>query len=241
MANLKNTIIDSRLKLPAGSEAQRPSSPLSGQLRFNTDYSTIEIYTGSEWLLIGIDRGDIQQYPVLDTSTFAGTSGNTYWIQPPGASSPFQAVYSGGNYRDTDYGYWLWWQNAYRSSPSVNFYNQNLEFNVLLVEQEDSDNYQNIGYNSRRTFNFTTNDKIQGDFGTRSSGYYVMFGDRGGHGIYNTGQNRCSWSNSSGAIGAGYDGGTCGSFPNDLVMGTGTSGPTYDNRNGTWNFWFTWL
>jgi hypothetical protein len=61
-------------------------------------------------------------------------------------------------------------------------------------------------------------------------------------GIYNTGQTPCFWATASGAIGAGYDGGSCGSFPNGLLWGTGNGiNAVYDNRSGTWSIWGRWL
>ena len=71
-----------------------------------------------------------------------------------------------------------------------------------------------------------------------SSPTRLILGGAGGHGLYNTGQSQCNWGNSTGAIGAGYD--PCGTFPNDLVWGTGTASPFYDNRSGTWSHWITW-
>lgn len=37
------------IKLPAGTTAQRPISPLAGQIRFNTDLSDMEYYDGTYW------------------------------------------------------------------------------------------------------------------------------------------------------------------------------------------------
>ena len=61
MANLQDTTIDDDgfLKLPAGSDAQRPGSPVSGDFRFNTDLGGIEYYTGTEWLAMGLGNADI--------------------------------------------------------------------------------------------------------------------------------------------------------------------------------------
>lgn len=49
MANLKKTIIDDNgfLKLPVGTSAQRPGSPQTGMIRWNSDNTAIEIYDGS--------------------------------------------------------------------------------------------------------------------------------------------------------------------------------------------------
>jgi len=54
MATLKNTTIDDTgfLRLPVGTTAQRPGSPATGQLRYNTDENAIELYNGSDWILV---------------------------------------------------------------------------------------------------------------------------------------------------------------------------------------------
>lgn len=52
MATLKNVIIDDSgfIKLPVGNRtAQRPSSPQTGSMRFNADYSNPEVYTSTTW------------------------------------------------------------------------------------------------------------------------------------------------------------------------------------------------
>ena len=53
MANLKNTVFSgSQFRLPAGTNADRPTSPEARELRFNTETHTLEQYrpdTG-EWL-----------------------------------------------------------------------------------------------------------------------------------------------------------------------------------------------
>ena len=72
-----------------------------------------------------------------------------------------------------------------------------------------------------------------------SPGYKVFFGYSGGHGIYNSSQETCNWGNSTGAIGAGYDG-SCGTFPNDLRWGTGNATAYYNIIQGTWEIWIRW-
>lgn len=52
MATLNNLQVDSTgaLRLPVGTTAQRPSSPVSGMMRFNSDIGKIEIYNGIVWV-----------------------------------------------------------------------------------------------------------------------------------------------------------------------------------------------
>lgn len=51
MATLKNTTIDGTdsLILPVGTTAQRPSSPETGMIRFNSDLGYPELYDGVTW------------------------------------------------------------------------------------------------------------------------------------------------------------------------------------------------
>jgi len=51
MADFNNTRINSTgfIKIPAGSESQRPASPAAGMIRLNTDENKVELYNGVEW------------------------------------------------------------------------------------------------------------------------------------------------------------------------------------------------
>jgi len=55
MATLKNTTFDSTgsIKIPVGTDAQRPGSPVTGMIRYNSDQGYIEIYNGTAWAAIG--------------------------------------------------------------------------------------------------------------------------------------------------------------------------------------------
>lgn len=51
MAQLRNTTIDdtTSLRLPVGTTAQRPASPLAGMIRYNTTLQQTEYYNGTNW------------------------------------------------------------------------------------------------------------------------------------------------------------------------------------------------
>lgn len=53
MATLKNSSINDSgfLKIPAGTTSQRPSNPLIGDFRYNTDETAFEVYNGTEWIV----------------------------------------------------------------------------------------------------------------------------------------------------------------------------------------------
>lgn len=43
----------SAVKIPVGTTAQRPATPVQGQLRYNTELDTAEVYSGTEWKAAG--------------------------------------------------------------------------------------------------------------------------------------------------------------------------------------------
>lgn len=59
IANISDAVISGNasftgvLSVPTGNTAQRPTSPEVGQLRFNTETSTTEMYDGSEFASVG--------------------------------------------------------------------------------------------------------------------------------------------------------------------------------------------
>jgi len=89
MATLKNTTINDTgfLQLPTGTTAQRPVSPLSGMVRFNTTTTAAEMYDGTTWvtissagpvttnLILHLDAGNASSYPGSGT-VWSDLSGN---------------------------------------------------------------------------------------------------------------------------------------------------------------------
>lgn len=81
--------------LPRGTSAQRPSSPVSGMVRYNTDLSFSEFYDGSAWRQVATglfsDLGLSASTPAVSGVQLKKfrpnyASGN-YHIQPPGQST----------------------------------------------------------------------------------------------------------------------------------------------------------
>lgn len=80
MATLKNTTINDTgfITLPSGTTAQRPSSPLSGYIRYNSTFGEVEVYNGTSWysrtapvqngLLAYLDAGNTNSYPGTGTT-----------------------------------------------------------------------------------------------------------------------------------------------------------------------------
>ena len=164
-----------------------------------------------------------------------------YYFKNGTMSIPYQLEYIPYYYEGRPW--CLVFRSAYRKTASVNRLDLNIPMAGFLV-QKDSENVRAAVYWAQST-PITYNTVSGSGNNTADSGYSprrVILGGAGGHGIFRTDQSQCSWGNSSGAVGAGYDGSTCGGFPNDLVWGIGDTGgsATYNNRNGSWSHWVTW-
>ena len=105
---------------------------------------------------------------------------------------------------------------------------RSIPFKGFNLQLSGSDTYSYFSsyqaYNNRSGSATTT--------GGNKAGFYVYIGNAGGHGFYNTGQGVCSWNNSSGGFGAGFDGNSCGSYLTSLRMGTGTGSSHYSQTTG---------
>jgi hypothetical protein len=61
--------------LPTGTTAQRPSSPVAGMVRYNTNSNLPEYYNGSSWVNFGYvfyDRRDTWQKTIVTNVTYSG-------------------------------------------------------------------------------------------------------------------------------------------------------------------------
>jgi hypothetical protein len=124
-----------------------------------------------------------------------------------------------------------------RGTATANSVGDSIDFKGYLIQRPNGtleysyfSTYQLA--NSRSSTTTTT--------GGNKSGFRVYLGSAGGMGFYNTSQSPCNWGSSDGAVGAGYDGSSCGSWPNSLIMGTGTGGAGYSEIGGTWSHWL-WM
>lgn len=248
MASLKNTIINDtgNLTLPVGSTGQRPSVA-TGQTRFNSSLGLMEYYNGSTWVQTADQRDGSTParciFSIRDFDLLKKPAGNYYFGYTNGTvqttPTTFYAEYSGYNFNNTGFGWFLGFQSPYNSTATTNFLNSSISWTQIMVRRTDNVFWETAGFNGVASFN-TRNDTNTMTTGTRS-GYRVFFGYPGGMGIYTTGQNPCSWGDAPGAIGAGWDGSSCGGFPNSLLWGTGQSGTaTYANMSGTWQIWLRW-
>jgi hypothetical protein len=167
------------------------------------------------------------------------TTDDNYWIYHDGMDSPIE-TYIDFNRRDSKDWVRLF-VHTNRGTATVNHVGLNLKWRGYMITQPGGSEYYAYTTNYQLANARNTGDGDQDTLsGGNKSGYRVLMGYAGGMGFYNTSQNACSWSNSSGGVGAGYDGGSCGSWPNGLIMGTGGGGPSYSEQGGTWQHWI-WM
>lgn len=113
MAILKNTTINDTgfLKIPTGTTAQRPASPVVGDFRYNTEEEAVEVYTGEEWVGVAGGGGSLYDFTTA-TFTSGDTDGNTgpsLAAARNGLSGPETAAWKNNTeYFNTDNGIQLW-------------------------------------------------------------------------------------------------------------------------------------
>jgi hypothetical protein len=84
------------VRLPVGTTAQRPASPVSGSMRFNTTSSVVEFYSNSTWVGIGLKDGSSFGTAASSAAAIKVVNPNVtngiYWLLVPNVNSgvPFQ-------------------------------------------------------------------------------------------------------------------------------------------------------
>ena len=133
------------LQLPTGNTASRPGSPNPGYMRFNTEISRVEFYTGSDWLPLGgpaynLFESDIllafRNYMAARKNTWAA-SGTNYQYETDDSGNADRIndaqsdMYDGGNYT----------QVRVSGSASGNF-----RYDSTSVNSYSSVKYVTLGY-----------------------------------------------------------------------------------------------
>lgn len=55
----------SRLKLPVGNSSERPGTPTQGDLRYNSEVGSIEVYSGTKWILLAAIADDALTFALM--------------------------------------------------------------------------------------------------------------------------------------------------------------------------------
>jgi len=90
MATLKNTTINDTgfVQLPVGTTGQRPGTPATGMIRYNTDYGRNEIYDGAKWVLTNGSNsaggGTVTSVGGYNIHTFTTVGATTFTMNYPG-------------------------------------------------------------------------------------------------------------------------------------------------------------
>ena len=105
--HVKNTELkagESAVRTPTGSNAERPTNPVSGQIRYNTSLSKLEFYDNDSWEQVG-KEGSV----TIVKDTFAGNAiADTF--------GPMSYSYSNGNEPQV-----LVFLNTVYQNPGVNY------------------------------------------------------------------------------------------------------------------------
>lgn len=229
-----------------GGSAQRPVSASVGMFRFNTNSGEPEWYSNQTggWINfkdspIDGSFGSPYESPT-QAKLFGANNGTSYYFKSNAMTTPVLATYI-ENANDSNLPYIKVFSSPFASNATVNFINQSIPFNRIYIARSTGDLWGYVLFSSNQTYATTTG--IVGTTGNnnfgQTPGTKVMLGEAGQHGIYNTSQSPCNWQVTTGAIGAGFNGG-CGSFPNGLIHGTGTAGSSYANTSGTYEHWVSW-
>jgi len=116
MATLKNTTINDTgaIQLPVGTTAQRPASPSTGDMRYNTDNDSFEYYNGNEWKssLTVVRNGLVLYLDAGNPSSYSGTG--TAWYDLSG-NDFHMSLKNSPNFNATDKTFELNGSNQYGS------------------------------------------------------------------------------------------------------------------------------
>lgn len=174
----------------------------------------------------------------VQARAMGAANGGRYYFKYGAMSSAVQLEFQTNYYENKPF--CCVFRSPYNSAATTNKLNLNIPMAGLLVQRDTLDIRAAVYWTTAIQYNTLSG---TGD-NTATSGYAyrrVLLGGAGSHGLYNTSQQSCNWGDSVGAVGAGWTGATCGSWPDALQWGTGQSGTaTYTNMSGTWSHWIFW-
>ena len=91
------------LRLPTGTTGQRPSSPTTGYIRYNTQDGCVEVYTGSTWLQYFGENGTSNAPFTSLANLSSNDPGSGYWYVKFDGTN-IEEVYA---YKDANGKYWV--------------------------------------------------------------------------------------------------------------------------------------
>jgi len=120
------------LQLPTGTTAQRPVSPLSGMVRFNTTTTAAEMYDGTTWVTISSSAGTLGN-PAINAAQIRsenpGAVDGDYYYKPTSYSGSAIQCYTNFTNAPAGKGYVLaargmqslnWWDSAGQNTTALN-------------------------------------------------------------------------------------------------------------------------
>lgn len=174
----------------------------------------------------------------VQARVMGAADGGLYYFKYGSMSSAVQLEFQSNYYENKPF--CCVFRSPYNSTATTNKLDLNIPMKGLLVQRDTLDVRAAVYWSAPIVYNTLSGTGNN----TADSGYAyrrVLLGGAGSHGLYNTSQQSCNWGDSVGAVGAGWTGSTCGSWPNGLQWGTGQSGTaTYTNMSGTWSHWIFW-
>lgn len=178
--------------------------------------------------------------PYYLRNTLGITTNGTYWINTNGLgqTAAVQATVKFGLVDSKDWILMTWINQTGTQSGSLvgtDKLGNSVPWKGFCVDKDNS--YYYSYFSSYQAYN-SRSDTTASSGGNRS-GYRAFLGNSGGMGWYNSAQSVCNWGDSSGSIGAGFDG-SCGTYPTALRLGTGTGSAQYSLSTGQWKFWI-WM
>ena len=234
-----------KINLQVWTSSTRPTTNLSiGRIGYNSEIKDIEIYNGSAWKAFGeTEPGSNPSNPLASpvAARTLGLAAGSYYFKSGSMSTAEILEYQPNYYENKPF--CCVFRSPFGGAATTNKINLSIPMGGLLVQRDTLDLRGAVYWSSPITYTTVggagNNTADSGTGYAGSNARRVMLGNGGGHGIYNTGQQQCNWGDSTGSIGAGYNG-SCGTFPDSLVWGTGQGSPFYANTSGTWSHWITW-
>lgn len=226
------------------------------------DYRYLPTNRTSKWILLAIVNSDVSSCKWLPGCTHIPRN-MTYSASHPLLTYPYvfrdcQEIgdlalgvgwywFRDHNMTHPDYTYFGsdYWALAFSSktygNASFDMLNKGVGWDYLRVQSKDGAHMNRVWFASKQDYATRTSTSTSSAKGGYLTGMRVFLGGAGQHGIYATAQAPCNWNIATNAIGAGWDGVNCGTYPNNLVWGTGQSNSAVYTNITSGEVWEIWI